>query len=150
MNFLQTYNADENVEAMKLKNEPDNEKDNEEVRFAKSFIKTKNSGTNGTMTPYVYTNSADTLTSATVIATGSAIAATTRMIKGSRDIEKNGNNGVIISTSTAANSDGATSTSAQSTITLNNSSTLYIIFAVQNASTLDTTSIEKVRITEYS
>ena len=42
MNFLQTYNADENVEAMKLKNEPDNEKDNEEVRFAKSFIKTKN------------------------------------------------------------------------------------------------------------
>ena len=40
--FLQTYNADENVEAMKLKNEPDNEKDNEEVRFAKSFIKTKN------------------------------------------------------------------------------------------------------------
>ena len=42
MNFLQTYNADENVEAMKLKNEPDNEKDNEEVRFAESFIKTKN------------------------------------------------------------------------------------------------------------
>ena len=42
MNFLQTYNADENVEAMKLKNEPDTEKDNEEVRFAKSFIKTKN------------------------------------------------------------------------------------------------------------
>lgn len=42
MNFLQTYNADENVEAMKLKNETDNEKDNEEVRFAKSFIKTKN------------------------------------------------------------------------------------------------------------
>ena len=42
MNFLQTYNADENVEAMKLKNEPDNEKNNEEVRFAKSFIKTKN------------------------------------------------------------------------------------------------------------
>ena len=42
MNFLQTYNADENVEAMKLKNEHDNEKDNEEVRFAKSFIKTKN------------------------------------------------------------------------------------------------------------
>ena len=42
MNFLQTKNADENVEAMKLKNEPDNEKDNEEVRFAKSFIKTKN------------------------------------------------------------------------------------------------------------
>ena len=42
MNFLQTYNADENVEAMKLENEPDNEKDNEEVRFAKSFIKTKN------------------------------------------------------------------------------------------------------------
>lgn len=40
MNFLQTYNADENVEAMKLeKNETDNEKDNEEVRFAKSFLK---------------------------------------------------------------------------------------------------------------
>ena len=42
MNFLQTYNADENVEAMKLeKNETDNEKDNEEVRFAKSFLKLK-------------------------------------------------------------------------------------------------------------
>ena len=41
MKFLQTYNADENVEAMKLKNEPDNEKNNEEVRFAKSFLKQK-------------------------------------------------------------------------------------------------------------
>ena len=40
MNFLQTYTADENVEAMKLeKNETDNEKSNEEVRFAKSFLK---------------------------------------------------------------------------------------------------------------
>ena len=40
---MQNYNADEDEEAKKVeKNETGNEKDNEEVRFAKSFIKTKN------------------------------------------------------------------------------------------------------------
>jgi hypothetical protein len=105
------------------------------------------SGTSGTVTNQLYINTSNTLTGATLVATGGNLSTTQTYVNQSRDIQKVGTTAKTSQTSQQVN-DGSISTSIN-TFTLNNTVPLYFIFACQGGAG-DVSVIRQVRITQYT
>jgi hypothetical protein len=96
-------------------------------------------GVAGITTLRIYVNTTDSLSGATLLATGAAATAADlfQQLKRTMFIGKNPINTKVLSTTTGLYSDNARSTS-ESSIVIDWTVPQYIILAVQNASTLDT------------
>jgi hypothetical protein len=108
----------------------------------------RSSGTNGSFVSRVYVNTSNSLTGATFIASGTSVGSTQYNVKNVRDIQKL-NTSCQMAGLTGLSSDYSLFTSIF-TFTLNNSSPVYFLFAIINVSTLDSTYINRIRITEYA
>ncbi len=104
------------------------------------------SGATGTVSNQIYINTSNTLTGATLVATGGNLATNQIYVNQSRDIQKVG---IVAKTSTTNQqvNDGTISTSIN-TFTLNNSVPLYFIFACFGGAG-DVSVIRQVRITQF-
>lgn len=104
------------------------------------------SGATGVVINQIYINTSNTLTGATLVATGGNLGTTQTYVNQSRDIQKVG---IVAKTSVTAQqvNDGSISTSIN-TFTLNNSVPLYFLFACQGG-VQDVSVIRQVRITQY-
>lgn len=104
------------------------------------------SGANGTIVNQIYINTSNTLTGATLVATGGNLSAASTYVNCSRDIQKVG---IVAKTSqtTQQVNDGTISININ-TFTLNNSVPLYFLFACFGG-VGDVSVIRQVRITQY-
>jgi hypothetical protein len=103
-----------------------------------------------TIQTQVYINSSNTLVGATRIATGANQATLINgTLRNSRDIQKIGDFGYTFNAFSQASSDLGSQFSQRTTFNMNNSLGLYIIFAIESANANDSSSINRVRITEY-
>ena len=109
------------------------------------------SGVNNTIQSSVWINTSDTLTGATRIAIGGNLSNAPQYVNRCfREFRKLGTSGESAWNPAAQiATDGSNATTADGTFTINNSADVFIIFAQQNSSTLDTSRIENIRITQY-
>ncbi len=105
------------------------------------------SGTGGTVINQVYINTTNSLTGATLVATGGNLSTAQTYVNCSRDIQKVGTVAKTSMTTQMVN-DGTISTSIN-TFTLNNATDLYMIFACQGGIG-DVSVIRQVRLTQYT
>jgi hypothetical protein len=104
------------------------------------------SGSSGTVQNQIYINTSNTLTGATLVASGGNLSTGQVYFNQARDIQKVG---IVAKTASTTQlvTDGSVSTSIN-TFTLNNSVPLYFIFACFGGAS-DVSVIRQVRITQY-
>jgi len=105
------------------------------------------SGSSGTVQNQIYINTSNTLTGATLVASGGNLSTGQVYFNQARDIQKVG---IVAKTASTTQlvTDGSVSTSIN-TFTLNNSVPLYFLFACSGGSG-DVSVIRQVRITQYT
>jgi hypothetical protein len=109
----------------------------------------RSGGSSNVIQGQVYVNTSDTLTGATQIALGANMSSAQQNVKGGRDIQKLNTSCQIMQVTQFA-SDYSITSGAPATFTLNNSNTIYFLFACLNLSAADSSYINRIRITEYA
>jgi hypothetical protein len=105
----------------------------------------------GTVTTKVWVNSANTLSGAVLLATGANQSATSNgYLRNFRDIQKIGTTAYVYNAAQQNASDLSNTNSARTTLTFDNSMSIYLLFTVTCTSSSDQASINRVRLSEHS
>jgi hypothetical protein len=105
----------------------------------------------GTVTTKVWVNSANTLSGAVLLATGANQPATSNgYLRNFRDIQKIGTTAYVYNAAQQNSSDLSNTNPARTTLTFDNSMSIYLLFTVTCTSSSDQASINRVRLSEHS
>jgi hypothetical protein len=105
----------------------------------------------GSVTTKVWVNSANTLSGAVLLATGANQSATSNgYLRNFRDIQKIGTTAYVYNATQQNSNDISNTNPARTTLTFDNSMSIYLLFTVTCTSSSDQASINRVRLSEHS
>ena len=114
------------------------------------FLRMNKTGTNGTTTVRIYTNTSNSLTGATLLSGFGALGTTSIFLQGERRYRINTNLLTGTAGTSTSPSDITAATAAQLSTAFNTSVDNYIIFAIQLGSALDTANITMATSIKYA